>query len=148
MAIGEMYHVGVVVPDVEAGQARFSQLLGTVWGPIIESDVEVRDEDGNDRVVHTRICYSVSAPHIELIQEQPGTPWVCNEFSNLHHIGFFSDDVPADSGKLSSASCPFELGGSDGLWSYNRDALGVRIEYVTAEGREFMESFMFQPPQG
>jgi catechol 2,3-dioxygenase-like lactoylglutathione lyase family enzyme len=153
MSLSEMYHVGIVVPDLEAGCAHFTELLGIVWGPVIENEIALRDGDGNDLLVPNRICYSTAAPYLELIEEQPGTPWVCNEHSNLHHIGFFSDALVADSGHLTQAHCPLELGGRDGstaptVFTYHRDPLGVRIEYVDAAIRPMMEEFMFKPPAG
>jgi hypothetical protein len=146
-----MYHVGIVVPDLDAGRARFTQLLGIEWGPVAENDIEIRDGDGNDLVVPNRICYSTQPPYLELIQEVPGTPWVCNEHSNLHHIGFFSDALVADSGALTVAMCPLELLDGHGdappsTFTYHRDPCGVRIEFVNVDIRPTMEQFMFRAP--
>jgi hypothetical protein len=151
MSISEMYHVGIVVADFDAGLARFSDLLGIVWGPVVSTEVEVRDHEGIDRVWPLRMCYSTQAPYLELIEEREGTPWVCNEHSNLHHIGFFTDDLVADSGRLERSHCPLELSGRAGTtaptgYTYHRDPLGVRIEFVDAETRQMMEAFMFTPP--
>src|SRR5579859_4270868 len=153
MSLSEMFHVGTVVPDLEAGQARLTELLGIVWGPVIEGELPVRGGDGNDLVLPNRICYSTKAPYLELIEEQPGTPWVCNQHSNLHHIGFFSDALVADSGHLAQARCPLEISGRDeraapAVFTYHRDPLGVRVEYVDAAVRPGMELFMCKPPAG
>ena len=150
MSRSEMYHVGIVVPDLEAGQAHFTELLGTVWGPIVASDLEVRDGDGIDSVASIRSCYSTAAPYLELIEETHGTTWVCNAYSNLHHIGFYSDDLGADSASLALTRCPLELCGRDGtsgpaVFTYHRDPLGVRIEYVDAAMRPTMEEFILRP---
>ena len=150
MSFAGLYHVGIVVPDIEAARQHFTDVLGVAWGPIVLTEaVEVRDGDGNDRVLPSRICYSSSAPHLELIEEQAGTPWVCNEHSNLHHIGFFSDAVAADSAGISAAACPLELAGRQGAESptgfvYHRDPLGVRIELVDAAQRSLMEEHFFR----
>lgn len=98
-----------------------------------------------------RICYSTQPPYLELIQEVAGTPWVCNEHSNLHHIGFFSEALAADSADLSAAACPLELldGHDDAppsTFTYHRDPLGIRVEFVNAELRTAMEQFMFRTP--
>ena len=151
MSLNEYFHVGIVVPDLDAARARFTELLGTEWGPIMEAEIEVRDGDGNDLVVPNRICYSTHAPHLELIQEVPGTPWVCNEHSNLHHVGYWADALPADSGGFSATQCPLEICGRDGAqvpvnFAYHRDPLGVRIELVDAAMKPMMEEFMFKAP--
>lgn len=149
MALHELFHIGIVVPDLDAGCERFTELLGLEWGPVMQNDIEIRDGDGRARVVPNRIRYSTTAPHFELIQECPGTPWVCNEHSNLHHVGIFTDALVADSGDLAAASCPLELmdGGADALPSmfiYHRDPLGVRLELVNVEMRPMMEQHMFR----
>lgn len=150
MGRSEIYHVGIVVPRLEEAQERFTRLLGLEWGPIVETDVEVRDGDGRDLETRTKICFSTETPHIELIEEQPGTPWVCNEHSNLHHIGFFSDDLSAASSSWSTALCPFEYGSRPGSdpsqgWAYHRDGLGVRFECVGSSARPIMEEVLFMP---
>jgi len=146
-----MYHVGIVVPDLDEARAHFTELLGVTWGPVAENEIQIRDRDGNDLVVPNRICYSTQAPYLELITEVPGTPWVCNEHSNLHHIGFFSDSLVADSNHLSAVTCPLELLDGHGdappsQFTYHRDPLGVRIEFVNVEIRPMMEQFMFRSP--
>jgi Glyoxalase/Bleomycin resistance protein/Dioxygenase superfamily len=152
MSRSELYHVGIVVPDLESARDHFSSLLGIEWGPVVEGPIEVRDAEGNDLVVPNRICYSTEAPYLELIEETPGTIWVCNDFSNLHHIGFFSDNLVADSVDLAAVRCPLEIPGRDGThvpsnWTYHHDPLGVRIEHVDAALRPMMEQFIFRAPE-
>ena len=97
----------------------------------------------------TTICYSVDEPRLELIQELPGSVWVCNVHSNLHHIGFWSDDLTGDSAELTGAGCPMQLCGRAGdlapvSFAYHRNDLGVRIEVVDAGMRDAM-AFLFSP---
>lgn len=152
MNTSELFHVGIVVPDLDAARARFTELLGVRWGPVVEGDIEVRDADGCDRVVPNRICYSTAPPYLELIQEVPGTPWVCNEHSNLHHIGYFSDDLVADAARLRSVGCPLEMLDGHGdtppaVWTYHRDPLGVRIEHVASSLRPMLEQLVTRAPE-
>jgi hypothetical protein len=147
-----MYHVGIVVPRLEDGQARLTELLGLAWGPVIEAENPYVDAEGQEIIANMRICFSTEAPRFELIEEVPGTPWVCNEFSNIHHIGFYAENVVAMSGSLATARCPFEIGRlpeeSDptGLgWSYHRDQLGLRFELVAETMRPGLEEFAFKP---
>ena len=146
------YHVGIVVPDLAAAREQMSRQLGTAWGPILHLDAaDYRDGSGHDLVLPTTMCYSVEPPHLELIQEVPGSVWVCNEYSNLHHIGFWSDDLIADSTDLAGSGCPLQLCGRAGeqapaSFAYHRNDLGVRIEIVDAAMRDAM-SFLFQPDE-
>ena len=95
------------------------------------------------------MCYSVDGPHLELIEEVPGSIWVVNEHSNLHHIGFWSDDLVAEGSELAQAGCPLQLCGRSGddapvSFGYHRNDLGVRIELVDSTLREAM-GFLFEP---
>jgi len=149
---GGLYHVGIVVPDVEAAMVHFTELLGVVWGPIVETDaIDIRDADGNDLTLPNTICFSTAAPYLELIQELPGSVWVCNEHSNLHHVGFWTDALPSDSETLTASQCPLQICGREGAqvpvgWAYHRDPLGVRIELVDTAMQPMMEEFMFRAP--
>src|SRR2546423_11901540 len=150
--LGQLYHVGIVVPDVEAAQAHLTDLLGITWGPVLETEVlEVRDGDGTDLVVPNKLSYSTEPPYIELVLEVPGSVWECNEHSNLHHIGVWTDTLPADSVRYTDLRCPLQLCGraADGSlqqFAYHRDPLGVRIELVDVAMKPVMEEFMFRPP--
>jgi catechol 2,3-dioxygenase-like lactoylglutathione lyase family enzyme len=153
MAIqGQLYHVGIVVPDVEVAKAHFTDLLGITWGPVVETEgLPVREGDGAERIVPNRLCYSTEPPYVELVQEVPGTVWECNEHSNLHHIGVWTDALPADSATYTELRCPLQLCGRDDdgalvQFAYHRDPLGVRIELVDLAMKPMMEEFMFRAP--
>lgn len=145
------FHVGIVVADLDVARAHFTDLLGTEWGPIMETELPIRTGDGDAAVVPNRICYSTAPPYLELIQEVPGTPWVCNEHSNLHHLGFFVGVLGGEADRLVGAGCPLEIMGGQGegppeSFTYHRDPLGVRVELVDAALRTLMEEHMFRPP--
>ncbi len=155
--LGQLYHVGIVVPDIEAAKAHLTDLLGITWGPVLHIDAyDVRsfDEgsgDGNDLVLPNTLCYSLDPPHLELVLEVPGSVWECNEHSNLHHIGVWTDALPPDSARYSELRCPLQLCGRDATgalqqFAYHRDPLGVRIELVDVTMKPMMEEFMFKAP--
>ena len=100
--------------------------------PVIEAPTAMRTSDGTVATVNLRLVYSVDAPHLELIEAVPGSIWVLNTHSNIHHIGFWSDDLGGDLGRLHGGGCPLEVmgdsGGSEPLfWAYHSDRFGVRI---------------------
>ena len=148
------YHVGIIVTDVVAARDRLRELLGVTWGPVMHLDeVRYRDGAGNDLTLPTTMCYSTGNPALELIEETPGTEWVRNEHSNLHHIGFWSEQFGDDTGALAAGGCPLQLCGRDGgtapvSFAYHRDDdIGVRFEIVDASMRDAM-SFLFEPDPG
>ena len=112
--------------------------------------VEYRDGAGRDVVLPTTMRYSTGTPCLELILEVPGSVWVRNESSNLHHIGFWSESLPEQSGDFSAAGCPLQLCGRAGdsaptSFSYHRDTeLGIRMELVDGSIRDAMQ-FLFEP---
>src|SRR5262249_40559650 len=110
----ELFHVGMVVRDLEEGRQHLASALGIVWGPIVESNGAFTDAAGNDAVFPLRVCYSTAEPYLELVEEIPGTEWVCNPYSNLHHIGYWSDAIGADSEHLTKGGCPLTLSAGRG----------------------------------
>jgi Glyoxalase/Bleomycin resistance protein/Dioxygenase superfamily len=131
----DLYHVGIVVASLEDGQAHFADLFGVRWAPVIEAPAATRTADGVAATVDLRLAYSIDAPHLELIEAVPGSIWVLNPHSNIHHIGFWSDDLSGDWARLHGGGCPLEVMGDGGgseplLWTYHNDRLGVRVELV------------------
>jgi hypothetical protein len=146
------YHVGIVVEDLDAAAAQLSELLGVTWGAISEvGEMTVRGPDGNDHAVPLRCVYSTEAPRLELIEEVPGSIWVRNEHSNLHHIGVWTEGLAGESDRLAAMRCPMQLAGVVGgeapkMWAYHGAELGIRIELVDVSLRPAMEQSMFTPP--
>jgi hypothetical protein len=141
----DMYHVGIVVPSLEDGQAHFAELFGVRWASVMQASTPVRAADGSVSTVDLRLVYSIDAPHLELIEAVPGSVWVLNSHSNIHHIGFWSDDLGSDWERLHGGGCPLEVMGDGGgneplFWAYHHDRLGVRVELVDGALRAPMES--------
>ena len=139
MLRSELYHVCIVVREIEPAREHLSELLGVEWGPLSRFDMPYRRVDGTDAVaVNFAISYSLGAPHLELVESVPGSPWEWNEHSNLHHLGYLVDDPDTGAEHLAATACPLGAHGIDPRtgslgWAYHRDeALGFRIEIVDA----------------
>jgi catechol 2,3-dioxygenase-like lactoylglutathione lyase family enzyme len=148
------YHVDIIVTDIDAASARLSDMLGLTWGPVMALDaVDYRDGSGSDLVLPTTMRYSSGDPCLELILEVPGTIWVRNDSSNLHHVGFWVDGLDDRSAALSGSGCPLQLCGRSGdqvpvSFAYHRDEeLGFRVELVDSSMRDAM-AFLFEPESG
>jgi hypothetical protein len=125
------FHVALVVEDLAASMGELTAALGVRW-----------DEPHDSRYGEwsIRVVYSLDPPFIELVQGEPGSPWDTSAGPRLDHIGYFSDDVLADSARLEAAEVPIDFDpapyGRGGAFAYHRaPSSGLRIELVTSAGR-------------
>ena len=102
---GALYHLGVVVPALDEALAELGRRYGLTWGPRHEAQRTVWLEGAIvDVGFHT--CFSVQAPHLEIIEAVPGTIWQQPSGSALHHLGYWTDDVASCSESLETAGSP------------------------------------------
>lgn len=134
MTGADQFHVGVVVDDLDGALADLADLFGYEWCEQIAVPTEVRLPEG-DLTIDLRFTYSRTTPRLEVIQTVPGTLWSPAAGSGVHHIGYWSDDVAADSARLAARGHPAEATGirPDGTphWAYHRGPDGPRIELVS-----------------
>lgn len=146
--LGELTHVGLVVEDLEAAQQRITALYGTEWATPFVGNVTV-SIDGVDQQVALKCCYSVDRPGFELIEEVPGTPYVRNGDSSVHHFGYYVADPDAVSASLSDNGAPlgWELYTSSGHRTLvcHRDPHGVCIELTDASHRPIIDTMRVAP---
>jgi hypothetical protein len=132
----DLYHTGIVVPDLEASMARMSEVAGYRWTEIQSAELPIRLADG-ETVLRLRYVYSLDAPHLELVQEIPGTPWTAAPHVATHHLGYFCDDVSTTSKRLVESGFALEacavVDGTPSIFAYHLDPSGVRIEIVDRE---------------
>ncbi len=130
----DLYHTGIVVPDLEAAMARLGALAGYRWIKPLSYTLPFRIADGVHEFTST-IVYSMQAPHVELVQEVPGSPWIAAPGGAVHHLGYFVDDL-AECGKgLEDNGFSLEMtadvpGSELAMFAYYVDAAGTRIEIV------------------
>ncbi|OBK46824.1 VOC family protein [Mycobacterium sp. 1081908.1] len=128
----DCYHTGLVVDDMAAAAERLTAVMGYRWTKPVEAMLSVRTADG-DVEVPFRFVYSVDAPHLELIQEVPGTIWAAPPGGAAHHLGYWVDDLAAAAAELERTGYRLEARPSgDALttFAYYTDPGGVRIEIV------------------
>jgi hypothetical protein len=152
----DFYHTGIVVPDLEAAMARLTALAGYRWITPLSYTLPFRTTAGVSELTST-IVYSVQSPHIELVQEVPGTPWTAAPGNAVHHVGYFSDNLADTARALESNGFSFEMtgevpGAEFGMFAYYIDAFGTRIEIVDRalfpDFTAFVESIAAPDPAG
>lgn len=130
----DFYHTGIIVPDLDAAMGRLSALAGYRWITPMSYTLPFRTPVGVRELTST-IVYSLQSPHLELVQEVPGTPWTAAPGNAVHHLGYFSDDLAQSARALEANGFTLEMTadvpGSDlALFAYYTDAFGARIEIV------------------
>ncbi|ORJ53599.1 VOC family protein [Mycobacterium simiae] len=130
----DLYHTGIVVPDLGAAMARLTALAGYRWITPLSYTLPFRTAAGVRDLTST-IVYSVQSPHLELVQEVPGTPWTAVPGNAVHHVGYFTDDLADTARQLETNGFTFEMtgevpGAEFGMFAYYLDPVGTRIEIV------------------
>lgn len=143
----DQFHVGIVAEDYHATKDRLSELFGFEWCEEMGGPTEVSLPTG-DVVIDFRCVYSRSdstAPRLELVRRVPGTVWEPTPGSGIHHFGYWSDDVTADTAELERHGYVTEATrrGHDGAlyFAYLRSGghTGFRVELVSRAARPSME---------
>src|ERR1700755_2579897 len=104
----DFYHTGIVVPDLDAAIQRFAAMAGYRFTTPIAGPVAIQTDAGH-QTVDLRFVYSLQAPHVELIEEIPGTPWIAAPGNAVHHLGYFTDDFAATASALRAEGFTLEL---------------------------------------
>jgi Glyoxalase/Bleomycin resistance protein/Dioxygenase superfamily len=130
----DFYHTGLIVPDLAAAMAKLSALAGYRWITPMSYTLPFRTASGVRELTST-IVYSLQSPHVELVQEVPGSAWTAAPGNAVHHLGYFSDNLAESAQALEANGFTLEMTadvpGSDlALFAYYTDAFGARIEIV------------------
>ena len=140
----DQFHVGIVVDDIAAAAAELSTVFGYQWCEELGAAAQV-SLPGGDTVLDLTSVYSMSTPRLELVQSIPGTLWEPATGSGVHHLGYWSDDVAADSAELTRHGYAVEALGRrpdhTPYWAFHRSTTGPRIELVTRTLQAVLEQY-------
>jgi hypothetical protein len=146
----DQFHVGVVVDDFDAALADLSSMFGYEWCDELGGPIQVRLPTGA-ALLNLRCAYSRSSPRLEIVGRIPRTLWEPAAGSGIHHIGYWSDDVAADSAELERCGYVAEATGDgpDGapLFAFYRRATGFRVELVSRLAQPGLERHWAGRPQ-
>lgn len=142
------YHVGLLVPDIEAATRVFEDTLGYTFNP----PTRLRMHELEDRVAGTRgpaeltATYSRTGPlRIELIEFKGSGVYSAAHGTGLHHVGVWESNPEERLRKLEAAGGDVDaiVWGPDGsisvFYASPSAASGVRVEYVNEAQRPRLE---------
>ena len=127
----DMYHVGIVVPDMEEALETYAASFGFRWTEISESHLDVV-VNGERRQTQIRACYSVEGPpYLELIEDTSHDVWGGAEFG-LNHTGFWVDDIVEARDRLEASGLHALVADASDVprFTYHKAADGMWIELV------------------
>ena len=136
----ELYHIGLIVPDLGAAMGQYTATFGFSWATVHESTPEVI-VDGERRQAQIAVTYSVQGPpYLELVQERRGSIWGADGLA-LTHVGFWAEDLSAgrralDESGLVARVRDDDRDGRPARFSYHPFAGGLWIELVHTSFRE------------
>jgi hypothetical protein len=80
------------------------------------------------------VVFSIQGPlHIELIEGPPGSAWDSTGGPRVDHLGYWSDDFPADRDRLQADGLAVVRGND--RRTHHQTAHGIRIELFDASNR-------------
>ncbi|WP_455356432.1 VOC family protein [Streptomyces sp. SYSU K217416] len=137
--------VGILVPELGAGIATWSALLGTddwlvyTYGPESVPRLGYRGQTGKFRM---RVALVGSAPQVELIESLEGpsiyTEWITEHGYGLHHLGFRVPSVKDAVDEVTAGGITLLQSGSgygqdgDGGFAYfdTQNSVGLIVEAI------------------
>jgi hypothetical protein len=134
----DQFHIGIVVDDLEGALASLSALFGYEWCEPVHLPTPVTVPAGAFEL-DLRFAYSMTTPRLEVIRSVPGTLWEPAAGSGIHHLGYWTDDLAADSAALGAQGFAVEATGQ--VWAYHRGSAGPRVELVDRAVQPAMEHY-------
>lgn len=112
LVVGDLYHTGIVVEDLDTACKEATRMAGIAWRLKTEVELEVTMLN-QTRTVRLNFCYSASGPHhLEFVKAIPDTIWQSTGLGTVHHLGFFVDDVAEACEQLELEGCQVVAAGS------------------------------------
>lgn len=94
---GNVYQVGVVVADLEAGMARYSSILGLTGWQRMDTDYVARYRRWEGRIANRNAFAPWGPIHLEMIEPGIGKgnakEWLETRGEGIFHLGVAVDDV-------------------------------------------------------
>jgi methylmalonyl-CoA/ethylmalonyl-CoA epimerase len=149
----DLYHVGIVVRDLDAGMTLFGELLGVGRWVTFES-VLPSVYRGEAVKACARAAYGRAGPaYVELV-EPTGGRWTAQAFldergEGVYHLGYWSDDVAEAIRRAAGAGLGLDWsaeGGGKPFVAYLDQVSGVHIELVARWVKPLIEARFAETP--
>lgn len=155
LGLGEPYHVGIAVRDIEKAMERFDELLGIApWGRL---DAEVPAVyRGRDTVSGVRSAFArVGSMYVELVEptvgDFPAKTFLQERGEGVYHVGYWTEDMSAAIARAEEAGLfvdwAFPLGDPQVVYLDASTTLGTHVELVHPAMRAGIEAAIARAEQ-
>ncbi|MFN0093270.1 MAG: VOC family protein [Dehalococcoidia bacterium] len=139
-----IYHLGIVVPDIHRAMDELGQQLGTSWSELRTFPVRVTDGGGPLTEYAVQATYSREGPpYLELIGAIGNGIWGVEQAGRIHHAGAYCEDIAKEKARLEALGFVTETHGvlPDGAVGgpiYLSNRYGLRLELAAYSGRSMV----------
>ena len=137
MTVLDVFHIGIVVPDIEVAAQELTAGLGLEFVEPRIARAAAFDDRGSTRELALRISYSRQGPpYIELLESQGIEGLYGSQETGLHHVGLWTADPGSVLKHLTGQGIRIEAAqyGADSsiiaLYTAPSAMAGTRFEYV------------------
>ena len=144
---GEFFHVGIRVLDLVSAMDEIGRAHGVTWASVQDRTMDVWLPDRGAVTLRLALTYSCEGPvHLELMRGWDGSPWDPGVNPGPHHLGYWCDDVAAETRRLLAEGWTLELAAAPpedgyGRFTYLRSPHGVLLEPVSTSAKPRFEAW-------
>lgn len=149
MTATNLFHVGVLVPDLDEATARFTEVLGLTFKEPAVAHVDRFEQLGRVEELDLRITWSIEGPpYLEILESQDNEGLYGRAQEGLHHIGLWEPDPEALIERLMASGLRNEatqyMPDDRILATYTGpdELYGTRLEFIEAGRRPGMEAWL------
>jgi catechol 2,3-dioxygenase-like lactoylglutathione lyase family enzyme len=110
----ELFHTGMIVQDLQSAIELYTLAFGMRFAePLVTSGLMLTNDGLRNRT--SWVTYSLDGPHrVELIEQADDAAWqTARGGPQVHHLGFWVDDLAGETERLEGLGFTFEVGGRD-----------------------------------
>jgi Glyoxalase/Bleomycin resistance protein/Dioxygenase superfamily len=128
------YHLGIVVPDIDAAMDSLSDAMGLSWADVTSHAFDLRTPAGLEQM-QLAYTYSIEGPpFFELMRGPDDSTWSAANGPFVHHVGFWTPDLGSAASHLEAVGMPMEMtsakSAGPSVFAYHDSGLGFMIELV------------------
>jgi catechol 2,3-dioxygenase-like lactoylglutathione lyase family enzyme len=149
MTASNLFHVGILVPDIDEAIARFAEVLGLEFKEPAVAHVDRFEYGSTVEALDLRITWSIQGPpYLELLESQDNSSLYGHAHEGLHHVGLWEPDPEALVQRLHTLGLHREATqytpDDHILATYSAPAglYGTRLEFIEASRRPGMEAWL------